>query len=42
MIRITFIYIILIGTLNGNIIVTELRNDAQVYVTPTSITYVFE
>jgi hypothetical protein len=42
MIWTTFVYFLFSGTLNGNITVTELKTDAQMYTTSTSITYVFE
>lgn len=42
MIRLTFIYIMFIGTLNANIIALEMKTDAQVYAIANSITYIFE
>lgn len=40
---ITFIYILLTGIAGANTItITEIKIDAQVYITSTHITYIFE
>jgi hypothetical protein len=40
---ITFTYILFTGITGANIItVTEIKTDAQIYITNTHITYIFE